>query len=149
MIGSVANSSLADVHRTSTPVAERASGVQDDARAGMSESKADRKTREMYARLTPADWAVVSASVGSHCGPDETGYIDPFQPQLAVSLAFDRDLGRLKGPVTADYLKADLIPGQPQEYVDQLLNAIDFLQQRPGRGTQGSSVSARRVSFLA
>ena len=51
------------------------------------------------------------------------------QPQLACQLAYDRQSGRLQGPLTSSYLKPDLA-GQDSHYAAQLTNAIDYLEKR-------------------
>lgn len=107
--------------------AERHRDSTVDTRPGMSDSASDRENRELLARLTPEDWATVSAAVGYACGPDETGYIHPLQPMLAWSIALDRDFGKLKGPVTADYLKSIGGTGGPAGFASQVANALDFV----------------------
>jgi hypothetical protein len=79
--------------------------------------------------LTADDWAVVSAAAGHQCGPDENGNMYAAQPQLAVQLAYDRQSGRLQGPLTSSYLKPD-VAGQDSHYAAQLTNAIDYLEKR-------------------
>jgi hypothetical protein len=83
----------------------------------------------LWEGLTADDWAVVSAAVGHQCGPDENGNMEAGQPQLAVQLAYDRQSGRLQGPLTSSYLKPDLA-GQDSQYAAQLTNAIDYLEKR-------------------
>jgi hypothetical protein len=137
VVGPVGNSSsFANVYKPASRTGE--AEFTPDLRPGMSDSDGDRETREMYARLTPDDWAVISASAGRRCGPDESGYINPAQPALAVSLAFDRAKGRLQGPVTAGYLKTDLAMSQREDA--RQLAAIAFLAGRTRNAVSSSQL---------
>ncbi len=157
MIGPVGNSFSAHLYRPTTRTESSAASTDGfsadaqtvDPRPGMSNSESDRRNREAMAQLTTDDWAAVSASVGYKCGPDGTGYLDPFQPQIASSLALDRDIGRLKGPLTADYLKGDLMAGQPEAYAAQLTKAIEFLETRGQKTAPSTELLLPRTNFVA
>lgn len=143
MIGSIgSNAAFISTYTQQTQPAHAAQ----DPRPGMTGSSADRETQRLYGLLTEQDWAVVSASVGYKSGPDETGYIHPLQPALAVSIAYDRDIGRLSGPLTADYLRADGLAGQPADDLWQLTSAIDFLE---GKTSPSDDPPRRRVDVRA
>ena len=113
----------------------------------MSDSESDRRTREMFARLTPHDWATVSAAVGYKCGPDETGYIHPLQPIIACTIAFDRDGNSLKGPVTSDYVKT---MGINDLAGSQVANATDYLNagRADTRSTDYSDLIADAIAHF-
>jgi hypothetical protein len=111
--------------------------------SGLPTTDNDRQALAMWAKLTPDDWATVSASVGYPCGPDENGNVKGAQPMLAIQLAQQRQEGQLQGSVTAGYLTG-LLVGQSGDYAKELSNAIDYLGSHDNTSPAWSGDPRRR-----
>jgi hypothetical protein len=99
--------------------------------------------------LTAADWKLVSAAVGKNVGPDASGNVPGAQPLLAGAIEWERKSGWLASgqELTVGDLKA-MGANQPiAGFVNQINNAISYLEQGPQ--TSLASSSARAVNITA
>jgi hypothetical protein len=99
--------------------------------------------------LTAADWKLISAAVGKNVGPDASGNVAGAQPLLAGAIEMERKSGWLAPgqELTVGDLKA-MGANQPiAGFVDQIKNAISYLEQGPQASLASSS--ARAVNITA
>jgi hypothetical protein len=111
---------------------------------GAAATSDDRRGLEQLSHLTPDDWAVVSASVGYKCGPDENGNLQAGQPLIAWTLAEARTSGELQGTLTSSYLQTHVAQGQAADYAQELSRAIDYLSAREDPNATWSGDPRRR-----
>jgi len=98
--------------------------------------------------LTSSDWQLVSAAVGKNVGPDASGNVCEAQPLLAWAIEINRQVGSLASghQVTVGDLQA-MAKGQTDSgYLDQIQNAISYLEEKSETSLSGSSGSLINVA---
>jgi hypothetical protein len=97
-----------------------------------------RPSLDSLRQLTPDDWAVVAASTDAPSGPEADGTVKAPQPQLAFTVAADRESGHLFGSVTVPYLRQELAATDDPAYAESLVKSIGYLRRRGERAPDAS-----------